>query len=170
MPILPEIKTPIGWMRVHATSMGATKLDWQMTPFDNLIDLEDINALNVSRETSSQLNAYLGGQLRQFTVPFDLSNETPSFQAWLKALTRIPYGEIISYADLAEIWGNRRAARPAGQACRRNPLAILIPCHRVNNASGKVHRYGGGNWSSPADNANLDRKIWLQNLEQQNRS
>ena len=169
MPTLSDIKTPIGWMRFHATSAGVTQLDWQITPFEAPFELSntvsDIKAADVSRETSEEMSAYLAGKLQQFTVPLDLSAQSRSFQKWLHALCQIPYGEVVSYADLAEIWGNRLAARPAGQACRRNPLAIIIPCHRVNNAGGHTHRYGGGDWSAPAASANLERKQWLQTLE-----
>ena len=148
MPTLSDIKTPIGWMRFHATSTGVTQLDWQMSPFEAPFELSDsvadIKAADVSRETSEEMSAYLAGKLKQFTVPLDLSAQSRSFQKWLHALCQIPYGAVVSYADLAEIWGNRLAARPAGQACRRNPLAIIIPCHRVVGSTGKLTGFGAG--------------------------
>ncbi len=90
-----------------------------------------------------QLNAYFAGELEEFTVK--LAPEGSQFQreVW-QALQEIPYGETWSYGQLAAHIGNAKAARAVGAANGCNPIPILIPCHRVIGASGKLTGFGGG--------------------------
>lgn len=96
-------------------------------------------------EAARQLGEYLAGERREFTVPVDLSGVTTPFRRRaLEALAQIPYGETITYAQLAALAGNPRAVRAAASACARNPLPILYPCHRVIRSDGRLGEYRGG--------------------------
>ncbi len=101
-----------------------------------------------------QLRDYFAGTRRQFDLP--LAPEGTPFQkrVW-QELLRIPYGETMSYGELARQVGNANASRAVGLANGANPIAIVIPCHRVIGTNGKLTGYGGG----------LDTKQWLLALE-----
>jgi AraC family transcriptional regulator of adaptative response/methylated-DNA-[protein]-cysteine methyltransferase len=92
-----------------------------------------------------QLSAYFAGKLRKFTVPLQ-SPGSPFQQKVWDELQRIPYGKTISYEELADRAGTPHAQRAAGSANGKNRIAIVIPCHRVVNKSGKLGGYGGGLW------------------------
>lgn len=155
-----SITTPLGYMRACASHRGLYSLDWQQTPFLTPDDEND-----VSRETVDQLNLYLNGNLQTFSLPLDLSAQSQAFRKWLKVMSAIPYGQTITYKDFARQWGNEKAARAAGQACQRNPLPIILPCHRVVQADGKFDNYSGGDSTTPRDPENIKRKQWLIDLE-----
>ena len=95
------------------------------------------------RETIRQLHAYFAGELEDFNLP--LGPEGTPFQlgVW-KRLCDIPYGETISYGELARRIGNPNASRAVGLANGSNPIPIVIPCHRVIGSNGKLTGYGGG--------------------------
>jgi len=105
-------------------------------------------------EAVDQLNAYFAGELLEFSVQLDLRGTQFQQRVW-KALLTIPYGETRSYGEIAEQIGASGAARAVGLANGHNPIAIIVPCHRVIGASGKLTGYGGG----------LDRKQTLLELE-----
>lgn len=92
-----------------------------------------------------QLAEYFAGARREFDVPLHFPGSPFQQQAWAMLL-RIPYGERWSYLDLARQLGDPRATRAVGAANGANPIAIVIPCHRVVNADGKLGGYGGGPW------------------------
>jgi methylated-DNA-[protein]-cysteine S-methyltransferase len=106
-------------------------------------------------EAAKQLAAYFAGELRIFDLP--LSPEGTSFQkkVW-RGLLDIPYGVTESYGELAKRIGHDLGARAVGLANGRNPIGIIIPCHRVIGANGSLTGYGGG----------LERKQWLLEHEQ----
>lgn len=93
----------------------------------------------------SELDSYFKGKLREFTLPIDFGTKGTPFQrsVW-NALREIPYGTTITYGELAKKIGNVKAARAVGLANNRNPLAIVIPCHRVIGANGNLVGYAGG--------------------------
>ncbi|KZS73433.1 cysteine methyltransferase [Mycobacterium kansasii] len=101
-----------------------------------------------------QVDAYFAGDLRDFDIDLDLRGTEFQQRVW-KALLTIPYGETRSYGEIAEQIGAPGAARAVGLTNGRNPIAIIVPCHRVIGASGKLTGYGGG----------LDRKQTLLELE-----
>jgi methylated-DNA-[protein]-cysteine S-methyltransferase len=111
----------------------------------------DDDALKTAR---AQLKAYFEGELQDFDLP--LAAEGTQFQrrVW-QALRDIPYGVTISYGELARRIGQPQASRAVGLANGRNPIAIVVPCHRVIGADGTLTGYGGG----------LERKRWLLALE-----
>ncbi|MFJ4466032.1 methylated-DNA--[protein]-cysteine S-methyltransferase [Streptomyces sp. NPDC089424] len=94
-------------------------------------------------ETVEQLMAYFDGELEHFTVALRL-NGTPFQRSVWDQLRRIPYGETRSYGELAVALGNPQASRAVGLANGRNPVGIIVPCHRVIGAAGGLTGYGGG--------------------------
>jgi len=104
-----------------------------------------------------ELDAYFSGKLKNFTVPIKPKGTDFRMKVWA-ALMTIPYGETISYKELAELIGQPTAIRAVGGANHHNPISIIIPCHRVIGTDGKLTGYGGG----------LGNKEILLNLERQN--
>ena len=109
----------------------------------------------VLAQAAAQLAEYFAGQRQSFTVPL-APRGTPFQQEVWRALCAIPYGQTHSYGQLATALGRPSAARAVGGACRRNPIWLMIPCHRVVGASGSLTGYAGG----------LERKKALLALEQ----
>lgn len=106
-------------------------------------------------QTMSELADYFAGNLKQFTVPIKLTGSNFQVKVW-RELQNIPFGDVISYAELAHRIDNPKACRAVGLANGQNPISIIVPCHRVIGANGKLTGYGGG----------LPRKEVLLNLEQ----
>jgi methylated-DNA-[protein]-cysteine S-methyltransferase len=106
-----------------------------------------------------QLEAYFGGSRSTFDVPLDLQGTDFQRRVWT-GLLEIPYGETMSYGELARRVGRPGASRAVGLANGRNPVAIIVPCHRVIGANGTLTGYGGG----------LDRKVWLLDHERARRA
>ena len=152
--------SPLGYMRACSTDTGLYRLDWQQKPFMRADQEND-----VSRETIKQIKHYFNRQLSDFKVPLDLTSYSPALVKWLSVLATVPFGDVITYKEFATRWGNIKAARAAGQACRRNPLPIILPCHRIVQADGKFDNYSGGDRKNPRDPHNIYRKQWLIYLE-----
>jgi len=94
-------------------------------------------------EATRQLRAYFAGELEQFDLGLAPEGTPFQLQVW-RQLCEIPYGETISYGELAHRIGNRKASRAVGLANGANPIPIVIPCHRVIGSNGKLTGYGGG--------------------------
>jgi methylated-DNA-[protein]-cysteine S-methyltransferase len=109
-------------------------------------------------EVTGQLDEYFAGTRTAFDVPMWLEGTEFQRRVWAQ-LSAIPYGETISYGELARRVGNPRASRAVGLANGRNPVAVIVPCHRVIAADGSLGGYGGG----------TDRKTLLLDLERANR-
>ncbi len=92
---------------------------------------------------SAHLAEYFAGRRREFPLPLDLRGTDFQLRCW-RALLHIPYGETRSYAEMAATVGAPRAFRAVGQANHDNPIAIVVPCHRVLTSGGKLGGYGGG--------------------------
>jgi methylated-DNA-[protein]-cysteine S-methyltransferase len=101
------------------------------------------DSLPVFTQTKRQLDAYFEGKLRTFTVPLAPRGTDFQKQAWI-ALTKIPYGETRTYGQQAQIVGRPAAVRAIGAANGRNPIGIIVPCHRVIGANGALTGYAGG--------------------------
>lgn len=95
------------------------------------------------RRAAEELGAYFAGRRRDFTLPLDPRGSDFQRQVW-QALRSIPYGQTRTYGQIAEQIGRRRAARAVGMANNRNPIAILIPCHRVIGSDGSMTGYAAG--------------------------
>jgi methylated-DNA-[protein]-cysteine S-methyltransferase len=97
----------------------------------------------VLKEATGQLRAYFSGRLREFRLPLDYQGTDFQKRVW-RQLETIPYGETRSYAQIAAAIGSPRAVRAVGAANGANPIAIIVPCHRVIGSAGKLVGYGGG--------------------------
>lgn len=96
-------------------------------------------------DVKKQLDEYFEGKRRIFSIPLVLHGTEFQKRVW-KALETIEYGTVISYQELAEMVGNNKASRAVGGANNKNPIPIIIPCHRVIGKNGKLVGYGGGLW------------------------
>ena len=103
----------------------------------------------------TELAAYFAGELTDFTVPVTMVRGSEFERAVWGQLSRIPYGVMRTYGEIATALGDPGAARAVGTACNRNPVPVIVPCHRVVGAGGKLVGFGGG----------LDRKRRLLELE-----
>jgi methylated-DNA-[protein]-cysteine S-methyltransferase len=132
MPQL-SLHTPIGDLSVSAEDEMLVAVDWGWG--------RDQTETPLLREAKAQLEAYFDGTLRSFTLPLAPAGSVFQQQVW-REMQRIPYGETRTYGALAAAL--KAAARAVGTACGRNPLPILIPCHRVLSASGRGGYSGEG--------------------------
>jgi methylated-DNA-[protein]-cysteine S-methyltransferase len=98
---------------------------------------------DILKEAARQLQNYLAGKLRKFELPLAPAGTEFMLRVW-ESLRTIPYGETRSYQEIAQDVGNRNAARAVGLACNRNPIPIIVPCHRVIGAGGSLTGYRGG--------------------------
>jgi methylated-DNA-[protein]-cysteine S-methyltransferase len=154
-----ERQSPIGQLLIAATDLGICgiyfeehrhfkgKQGWQQAPAAS-------SAQDHLLRASRQLDAYFAHELTDFDVPLDLSG-TPFQQKVWEALRTIPFGSSVTYARHAQGLGNPNALRAVGAAIGRNPVSIIVPCHRVIGSSGEVTGYAGG----------LERKRYLLALE-----
>jgi methylated-DNA-[protein]-cysteine S-methyltransferase len=110
---------------------------------DDPVEGERNDNVPLARETARQLGAYFDGRLREFDLPLDLRGTAFQLRVW-RELERIRYGETRSYLQVAEAIGAAKAIRAVGAANGANPIPIIVPCHRVIGASGKLVGYGGG--------------------------
>ena len=116
-------------------------------------DTEPIDEM--SRRAVAELRAYFAGELIDFSVPVTVPRGSEFERAVWREMTRIPYGETPTYGEVAGRVGDPGAARAVGVACNRNPIPVIVPCHRIIGANGKLVGFGGG----------LPRKIQLLELE-----
>lgn len=147
-----SIDSPIGRLLLHTDGASLTGLymDVPSRPPSGTKDcVQDADAGPLP-EAVRQLKEYFAGSRRGFELPLRLKGTEFQQRVW-NALTAIPYGATISYGELAKRIGNPNASRAVGLANGRNPISILVPCHRVIGADGSLTGYGGG----------LARKQWL---------
>ena len=154
------INTPLGYMRPVSNGTYLIRLDWDQSRFSATDNPDD-----VSRETSDQLIAYLGGTLKVFRLPVRAEGKSAIGPAWLEAMTRIPYGAVVTYTEFSAMAGKPGAPRAAGTICSTNPMPIIYPCHRVIAAGGALGNYSGGSDLHPKHPDNLKRKKALIDLE-----
>ena len=112
----------------------------------------------IIRQTIKQLNEYFNGKRKKFELPLNPKGTEFQKKVWLQ-LMNIPYGKTATYEDIATLIGDTNASRAVGNANNKNPIAIIIPCHRVIGSNNKLTGYAGG----------LDKKEKLLNLEKNNK-
>lgn len=143
MTYYTEVETPVGRLLIAGDGAAIKRIYFQKGK--NLLRPAPdwINDARPLAEPLRQLRSYFDGELKDFDLK--LAPEGTPFQidVW-RALTEIPYGETISYGELARRIGKPSASRAVGAANGQNPIPIVIPCHRVIGASGKLTGYGGG--------------------------
>jgi methylated-DNA-[protein]-cysteine S-methyltransferase len=158
-PITTSVDSPVGTLTLTASEgyLTAMSMDGQKHAPDPVPDSRVDPAWFT--EIIGQLDAYFAGALTQFDIPVKLDGTEFQRRVWSE-LQAIPYGETISYGELARRVGSPKASRAVGLANGRNPVTIIVPCHRVIGSNGKLTGYGGG----------LDRKTWLLDHEAANLS
>lgn len=149
---------------IYATEQGITGLEISVSEPNNpedYIKKEPEDAIFAT--IVDQLKSYLSGKLKEFSLPVLLTGTYFQQDVW-EALLNIPYGKVVSYADIAEKIGNPKAIRAVGSAIGKNPIPIIVPCHRVINTSGKLGGYSG----CGGGEAGLKYKQFLLDLEKLN--
>lgn len=124
-------ETPVGLLRLDSDGTSLTAVSPCLFPTGEVFRDE----ITISAER--QLNEYFTKKRKSFDVPIYMDGTDFQVSIW-RALMEIPYGETVSYGALAAMAGNPRACRAAGSACGKNPLMIVIPCHRVISSDGKI--------------------------------
>lgn len=138
------VDSPFGALRLEANAVGITAIDWPDALVvylgDPLPGSAEADHLGAARR---QLEEYFAGDRTEFDLRVDTAG-TPFQQAVWQALATIPYGDIVSYRDIAEQIGRPSSARPVGGAVGANPVPIVLPCHRVIGSSGTLTGFGPG--------------------------
>lgn len=133
-------ETLIGRIAIAEQNGNITQLYFATDVIPSDFEITETPLLNAA---FSQLNAYLAGELQQFSLPL-APRGTDFMQTVWQALCTIPYGKTASYKEIAVAIGNPKAVRAVGLANNKNPLPIFIPCHRVIGSDGKLVGYAGG--------------------------
>ena len=150
------VDSPIGKLKLVASDKGLVALLWEKENPRRvrLSEMAEEPQHPVLLRTEKELEEYFAGKRKAFSVPLDMRGTEFQKQVW-EQLLAIPFGETRTYGQLADRLGNPRATRAVGAANGHNPIAILVPCHRVIGFSGKLTGFAGG----------LDAKAHLLKLE-----
>jgi methylated-DNA-[protein]-cysteine S-methyltransferase len=143
-------ESPIGLLRVVCSEKALLSLD-----FVDQRGQQNTTSCALLEESLTQLKAYFDGNLKQFSLPVE-PDGTPFQKGVWHALQKVKFGATTSYGAIAQSIGNPKSVRAVGAANGSNPIAIVIPCHRIIGSNGKLTGYGGGLW----------RKEWLLSHEQ----
>lgn len=136
--------SPVGPIYLVASEKGLRQLVWHKRNVPCVKSLRGGDpALQVLRTTVAQLDEYFAGKRREFSVPLDVDGTAFQKRVWAE-LAKIPYGQTVSYSDIARGIRNAKAVRAVGTANGRNPVSIIVPCHRVIQHNGTLGGYGGG--------------------------
>ncbi len=137
--------SPVGKLKLIASDKGLVAILWENDPARRvrLGELTENPQHPVLVQTERELSEYLSGRRKQFTIPLDMRGTRFQNDVW-SALLAIPFGETRTYGELATQLGNPRATRAVGAANGRNPISIVVPCHRVIGSSGKLTGFAGG--------------------------
>ncbi|MGI5964400.1 MAG: methylated-DNA--[protein]-cysteine S-methyltransferase [Candidatus Methanomethylophilaceae archaeon] len=128
--------------KISITEDGEGNITGLYLPSCNL-PVACVKETEIIAEAGGQLEEYVSGRRKKFCLPLRAEGTEFASSVW-KEISKIPYGETITYSELAKRSGNLKAYRAAGTACGKNPIPIFIPCHRVVPSSGGVGFYGGG--------------------------
>ncbi len=143
-------ESPIGELLIAATSAGVCRIAFDPDPERQMHDLADTFGARVleAREPLevlvAQLDEYFRGAREAFELALDVSPASPFHEGVLAALVNVPYGTVTTYGALASEAGRPRAARAVGGVMNRNPIPIVLPCHRVVGSNGSLTGYAGG--------------------------
>lgn len=138
------MNTPVGVIEIQASTQGITKVIFPE------LENNSINTSEITQRCKQQLIEYFDHKRKRFDLPLDQQGTLFQKTIWA-CLTKIPFGQAVSYRDIADMANNRKAARAVGTANGKNPISIIVPCHRVIGSNGSLAGYAGG----------LDRKAWL---------
>jgi O-6-methylguanine DNA methyltransferase len=145
--------SPCGWLQIDATDEAITKVAF-VTQGQPPSPGETQQGNQVTQQCIDELSAYFAKKLSSFSVPIAAHGTDFQHKVW-RALSEIDYGTTCSYADIANRINNPKGVRAVGLANGKNPLAILVPCHRVIGKNGTLTGYAGG----------IERKAFLLHLE-----
>jgi methylated-DNA-[protein]-cysteine S-methyltransferase len=151
------IDSPVGTLTLVASQQGRlTAISWENDDWNRMAsdNMEEDNNNQVLLETERQLKEYFEGERQIFSLDLDFNGTEFQNMVW-NALLSIPFGETRSYGDIARQIGNPNSVRAVGAANGKNPIPIVVPCHRVIGTSGKLVGFGGG----------LENKALLLSLE-----
>ena len=145
------LESPLGPLRIAATQRGIVKLSFPHGPRTDfnawlqarIGEAERVDDLPGLACAVDQVRAYFDGSLRDFKVDLDLRGSSFQVEVW-RTLAEIPYGKTWTYAAVAERVGRPRALRAVGAAAGANPVPLILPCHRVTAAGGRLGGFGGG--------------------------
>lgn len=139
------VDSPLGELKLIASDKGLVAVLWENDDSERvrLDDRLEEKKHPILVKAARQLGEYFAGKRKSFTVPLDLRGTQFQRDVW-EALLAIPFGETRSYGDLARGLGNARAARAVGAASGRNPISIMVPCHRLISSTGKLTGFAGG--------------------------
>jgi len=144
-------ESPLGPVEILASDTGITALSFVPRSRTRAARTSGHGAKSpLLAEAVRELGEYFAGERRVFTVRLDLRGTPFELTVW-RALLEVPFGRTVSYGELGRSVGKPHAARAVGGANHRNPVSIIVPCHRVIGADGGLTGYGGGLW----------RKEWL---------
>ena len=152
-----SIKRPQGLLEVCANNKGVTSIAFINDDANLLaagVKETEQQTNDITTEACRQLVAYFNKKLKDFDLPLDHKGTAFQQQVWT-ALLQVQYGDTASYLDIAKTIGNPKAVRAVGMANGRNPIAIVVPCHRIIGSNKTLTGYAGG----------LSRKQYLLNLE-----
>jgi methylated-DNA-[protein]-cysteine S-methyltransferase len=140
-----EMPSPIGILKLVASNKGLVAILWEndnpnRIPLTSLIEKKDHPILEA---TEAQLKAYFARKLDKFSLPLDFIGTEFQKKVW-EALLTIPFGQTRSYQQIAQQIGHPKAMRAVGAANGKNPISIVVPCHRVIGANGKLTGFAGG--------------------------
>jgi len=150
------MQSPIGTLTIVANERAVIAIDWDGgAGHESSIgetEIEDVAAADhpALAVAVEQLGEYFDGERTEFDIPLDPDGTEFQHRAW-DALVRIPFGETVSYGEQADMLGDRNKARAVGAANGKNPIPIVVPCHRVVGSNGHLTGFAGG----------LDTKAWL---------
>lgn len=133
------IETPLGFLTAGEENDLLTELLWGKIPMEGICQETPLLKL-----TEKEIQAYFRSELTRFSIPYLLRGTDFQREVWT-ALAQVPYGKTISYQELARKSGHPDACRAVGTACSKNPINLIIPCHRIVNKNGKPGNYRGGN-------------------------
>lgn len=159
MPVYTQMESPIGRLRLTATDRGLCGVHMQdhahLPPGPPAgTEVSGADVPEVIAQAMEELRGYFAGRRTTFSVPLDAPGTDFQHRVWDR-LAGIPYGTTLSYGQLAAELGDPHLTRAVGAANGRNPVSIIVPCHRVIGSTGSMTGYGGG----------IDRKLFLLRLE-----
>lgn len=138
------IDSPLGTLEFKASEKGITQVIFSGE------EKEPVNANEITETCKKQLLEYFNGERQVFDIPLDPKGTEFQKLVWL-ALSKIPYGEVYTYLDIAKMVNKPKGSQAVGGANGRNPITLIVPCHRVIGTNGSLTGYAGG----------IERKLWL---------
>lgn len=143
--VYKDVQSPVGNIRLIASDKGLVAILWEGEDYKRTKLSVPVRQHEspVLLQTEKQLKEYFESKRKVFEIPLDFKGTEFQIKVW-EALLKIPYGITKTYGDLARILGDIKAVRAVGGALNKNPVSIIVPCHRIVGASGKLVGFAGG--------------------------